>query len=160
MPIDTFRNLRVYQGALETCLQVFEVTKAFPGEERYGLVGQVRRSSRSVCANLAEAWHKRRYPAAFVAKLNDAESEAAETQVWVDMAQRCGYLGEETARRFHIAYDRILARLVKMEQCPERWTLNLLPNTEKGSSPKPTTSVPSPAPQLPSSPARPAKASP
>ncbi len=154
MPIDTYRGLRVYQGALEACLRIFAMTKSFPAEERYGLADQIRRSSRSVCANVAEAWHKRRYPAAFVAKLNDAESEAAETQVWLDVAQRCGYLKDENAHECRLAYGQILAQLVKMEQCPERWTLR--PNsssTKVSKSDRPKSSL-SPAPQLPSSPAR------
>ncbi len=79
-----FRELRVYQNAMEAAMQVFELTKAFPVEEKYSMTDQMRRSSRSVCANLAEAWRKRRYKNAFVAKLSDAESEACETQVWVE----------------------------------------------------------------------------
>src|SRR5881296_4772174 len=91
-PIRHFRDLDVYQNALATGLCVYELTKRFPIEERYALTDQVRRSSRSVCANIAEAWRKRRYEAAFIAKLSDAEGEAAEVQVWVQFAVKCGYL--------------------------------------------------------------------
>ena len=87
-----FRELRVYQNAMDGTMQVFELTKSFPPEERYSMTDQMRRSSRSVCANLAEAWRKRRYEAAFVAKLSDCESEACETQVWLEFAVRCKYL--------------------------------------------------------------------
>ena len=90
-----FRELDVYQGAMSLVMRIFELTKDFPIEERYTLTDQVRRSSRSVCANLAEAWRKRRYQAAFVSKLNDAETEAAETQVHTEIAFRHGYLSQE-----------------------------------------------------------------
>ncbi|MHC5828961.1 MAG: four helix bundle protein, partial [Nostoc sp.] len=78
------QDLKVYQMAFDAAMKIFEVSKKFPVEERYSLTDQIRRSSRSVCANLAEAWRKRRYVAAFVAKLNDGEAEAAETQTWIE----------------------------------------------------------------------------
>jgi four helix bundle protein len=90
-PIRHFRDLDVYQNALAAGLRVYELTKRFPIEERYALTGQARRSSRSVCANIAEAWRKRRYEAAFIAKLSDAEGEAAETQVHLEFAFRHSY---------------------------------------------------------------------
>jgi four helix bundle protein len=86
-----FRALDVYQNAFAAGLRIYELTKRFPGEERYALTDQIRRSSRSVCANIAEAWRKRRYQAAFVAKLSDAEGEAAETQVHLEFAFRQVY---------------------------------------------------------------------
>jgi len=76
---------------MDCAIRIFESTKSFPLEERFSLVDQIRRSSRSVCTNIAEAWRKRRYEAAFVSKLSDAETEAAETQVWSEVAFRCGY---------------------------------------------------------------------
>ena len=85
-------ELQVYQRAFELSMTLFRISKAFPVEERYSLTDQMRRSSRSVCANLAEAWRKRRYKAAFVAKLNDSEAEAAETHVWIQFAVECEYL--------------------------------------------------------------------
>jgi len=81
-----FRELQAYQLATGAAMQLFEVSRSFPREERYSLTDQVRRSSRSVCANMAEAWRKRRYPNAFVNKLSDAEAEAAETQMWIEFA--------------------------------------------------------------------------
>lgn len=118
-----FRELRVYQGAMEAAMQVFELTKAFPVEEKYSMTDQMRRSSRSVCANLAEAWRKRRYKNAFVAKLSDAESEACETQVWVEFAQRCGYFNDPTTQQLDEAYDQIIGQLVKMIQEADKWTI-------------------------------------
>jgi four helix bundle protein len=77
---------------MDTAMEIFELTKSFPPEEKYSMVDQMRRSSRSVCTNIAEAWRKRRYKAAFIAKLSDAESEACETQVWLEFADKCQYL--------------------------------------------------------------------
>src|SRR5579864_6774136 len=90
--IRSYRELDVYQSAMDAAMRVFEITKSFPSEEKYSLVDQVRRSSRSICANLAEAWRKRRYEAHFVSKLSDAESEAEETRVWLEFANKCGYI--------------------------------------------------------------------
>jgi four helix bundle protein len=87
------------------------------------MVDQMRRSSRSVCANLAEAWRKRRYPAAFIAKLNDAESEACETQTWVDIALRCHYLNDLKAAALEASYDQIMAQLVQMIREPHKWII-------------------------------------
>jgi len=83
----------------------------------------MRRSSRSVCANLAEAWRKRRYPKAFVNKLSDAEAEAAETQVWIEFAQHCGYLDAVLARELDSIYETIQGKLVNMLTHPEHWTI-------------------------------------
>jgi len=118
-----FRELRVYQGAMEAAMRVFELTKAFPVEEKYSMTDQMRRSSRSVCANLAEAWRNRRYQNAFVAKLSDAESEACETQVWVEFAQRCGYFNDEITQQLDEAYDQVIGQLVKMIQEADKWTI-------------------------------------
>jgi four helix bundle protein len=90
--IKNHKDLRVYQTAFDAAMKIFEVSKKFPVEERYSLTDQIRRSSRSICANLAEAWRKRRYEGAFVAKLNDCEAEAAETQTWIEFAVKCNYL--------------------------------------------------------------------
>ena len=87
--IRSYRNLRVYQAAMNAAMRIFELSKRFPPEERYSLTDQVRRCSRSVCANIGEAWRKRRYPAHFVSKLSDSETEAEETRVWVEIALRC-----------------------------------------------------------------------
>lgn len=90
--INSVRDLEVYQLSLETAMEIFEITKSFPEEEKYSLTDQVRRSSRSVCTNLAEGWRKRRYKAVFINKLTDASQEAAETQTWLEFALKCNYI--------------------------------------------------------------------
>jgi len=122
--IRSFRDLDVYSNAVNAAMRVFELSRTFPVEERYSLTDQVRRSSRSVCANLAEFWRKRRYEAAFVSKLNDAESEAAETQVWTEVALRCGYWNQKTFVEIDEAYDKILAQLTRMSEEPHKWLLS------------------------------------
>jgi four helix bundle protein len=122
-----FRELHVYQGAFEAAAAVFELTKRFPAEERFSLSDQMRRSSRSVCANIGESWRKRRYPAAFVSKLSDADAEATETQVWLDFALQCGYIAEQTHRDLSVRYDHIAAQLVKMMSAPEQWCNGVAP---------------------------------
>ncbi|MFO7680410.1 MAG: four helix bundle protein [Chloroflexota bacterium] len=116
-------ELDVYQRAFEAAMQVFELSKGFPREETYSLTDQIRRSSRSVCANIAEAWRKRRYEKAFVSKLSDAECEAAETQVWLEFAVKCGYLDRETASELYKIYDTILNTIVGMITHSDSWTL-------------------------------------
>jgi len=121
--INSYKELRVYRNAMEAAMKIFEVTKAFPPEEKYSMVDQMRRSSRSICANLAEAWRKRRYKAAFVAKLNDTESKACETQVWIEFAQRCGYLEESLADELEADYDKIIGQLVTMIGDADKWLI-------------------------------------
>jgi four helix bundle protein len=123
MRIQRHTELDVYKKAFGMAMEVFEQSKAFPKEETYSLTDQIRRSSRSVCANLAEAWRKRRYEAAFIAKLSDSESEAAETQVWLQFAVECGYLDRDRAASFYHAYDEVLRMIVSMIQHPETWTI-------------------------------------
>src|SRR5437867_9106297 len=117
--IRTHRDLEVYCKAFEAAMKLFEASKKFPREETYSLTDQIRRSSRSVCANLAEAWLKRRYKAAFISKLSDAESEAAETQVWIEFAVRCGYLLRGRGTPLYQTYDEILRMLVAMINRPQ-----------------------------------------
>ena len=121
--IRSYRELRVYQAAMDAAMQIFHLTKGFPPEELYSMVDQMRRSSRSVCANLAEAWRKRRYPKHFKSKLSDAEGEAEETRVWVEFALRCEYIDQETAQDLDDQYDKILAQLVHMITHAEQWTI-------------------------------------
>ena len=121
--IRSHEELEVYRLAFEGAMRIFEVSKGFPREETYALTDQMRRSSRSVCANLAEAWRKRRYQAAFVSKLNDAESEAAETQTWIRLAVECRYLPEQTGHDLHQAYDHGIGKLVNMIRNPRPWVL-------------------------------------
>lgn len=104
-------------------MKVFELSKKFPREEMYSLTDQGRRSSRSVAANITEAWRKRRYEAAFVAKLSDAETEAAETQTWLRFAHRCGYLTPDLCLVMEDEYEQIIRMLVSMMTNSEKWTL-------------------------------------
>ena len=122
-PIRHFRDLDVYQNALAVGLRVYELMKRFPNEERYALTDQVRRSSRSVCANIAEAWRKRRYEAAFVAKLSDAESEAAETQVHLEFAFRHRYMANAEFESHDDSYEKINGQLVRMIDQSQKWLI-------------------------------------
>lgn len=122
-PIRSHRELEVYQLAIEASMKIFELSKSFPAEEKFSLTDQIRRSSRSVCANLAEAWRKRRYEGAFLNKLNDSEAEAAETQTWLEFAVKCDYLEPEIARELYKAYDQVLGKLVSMINNPSPWIL-------------------------------------
>jgi four helix bundle protein len=117
------QELDVYKKAFEAAMQIFEISKKFPKDENYSLTDQIRRSSRSVCANLAEAWRKRRYEAAFVSKLSDSEAEAAETQTWLEFAVRCEYLTSEIGRALFKNYDEIIAMLVAMINNSDSWIL-------------------------------------
>jgi len=121
--IRRFSELDVYQLAMDSAMRIFDATKQFPAEERYSLTDQIRRSSRSVCANISEGWRKRRYPRAFVSKLSDADAEAAETQVWLEFASRCGYLDSQLLHELVAIYNNILGKLVVMMNHPENWRL-------------------------------------
>jgi four helix bundle protein len=123
MKIRTHQELEVYREAFGIAMEIFEVSKSFPKEEKYSLTDQIRRSSRSVCANVAEAFRRRRYPNSFVSKLNDAKAEAAETQTWLEFAGNCKYVEPEYAARATGRYDAIIGRLVVMSNQPESWTL-------------------------------------
>jgi len=122
------RDLEVYKLAFEAAMQVFHLSKAFPKTETYSLTDQMRRSSRSVCANLAEAWRKRRYEAAFVSKLSDSEAEAGETQTWIEFAVECEYVDRKAARRLYKTNNQILGKLVTIIGRPEPW---LMPRVNK-----------------------------
>jgi four helix bundle protein len=122
----TFRShkeLDVYQLAFKTSMVIFHFSKSFPKDEIYSLTSQIRRSSRSVSANIAEAFRKRRYEKAFVSKLSDSEAEAAETQVWLDYSLECGYLSVADYSKLYNDYDNILGKLVNMIHQPEKWSL-------------------------------------
>lgn len=121
--IKGFRELRVYRLAVEAAMEIFELTKTFPPEEKFSMVDQVRRSSRSICANLAESWRKRRYKAHFISKISDAEGEAEETRVWLELAFLCKYINQNTFNILDDKYDHILAQLVKMSANADQWTL-------------------------------------
>ena len=121
--IRSYKELRVYQAAIDAAMRIFEITKRFPHEEKFSMVDQMRRSSRSVCANIGEAWRKRRYPAHFQSKLSDSEGEAEETRVWMDLALRCGYVSPTEADEIDQTYDGILGQLVRMIDHPEQWMI-------------------------------------
>ena len=121
--VQSHEDLEVFQLAFKAAMRVFELSKQFPREETYSLTDQIRRSSRSVCSNIAEAWRKRRYEAAFVSKLNDAEAEAAETQTWSRFAVECGYHSPEVGEELQQLYDQIIGKLVRMIIRPEPWLM-------------------------------------
>lgn len=121
--IRTHRDLDVYRRAFESAMKVFGESKRFPKEEVYSLTDQIRRSSRSVCANLTEAWRKRRYEAAFISRLSDAETEAGETQTWIEFAVHCGYWDRATGAQLYAAYNAIIRTIVGMINHPKSWTI-------------------------------------
>ena len=120
-PITSFKQLRVYQRAFEMAMQLFGCSKQWPKEERYALTDQIRRSSRSVCSNIAEAWFKRRYPNHFVSTLSDVGMEASETLVWIDFAVDCQYMTEQKADSLRRQCRAIIGGLTKMIARPEQW---------------------------------------
>ena len=126
--ITRHNELDVFKEAMKAAMELYELNKRFPPEERYSLTDQVRRSSRSVCANLAEAWRKRRYRAAFISKICDCEAEPAETQVWLEFASRCGYVQRDDAASLYQTYDRITRTLVGMRIHADKWTFPKPPN--------------------------------
>lgn len=130
--VKVHKDLIVYQKAFSAAMEIFQLSKLFPAEEKYSLTDQIRRSSRSVNANIAEAWRKRRYEKSFISKLNDADGEAAETQNWLDFANACKYIDEKTYLELYKKYDEVLAIIVSMTVNSEKWTF---PAT-KNSNPK------------------------
>jgi len=121
--IRSHKDLKVYQLAYEAALEIHELTKTFPSEEKYSLTDQMRRSSRSVCANIAEAWRKRRYQKNFNSKLSDSEAEAGETQVWLDMSLSFRYIDSKTHSFMYDKYEHIIAMLINISNQPEKWTI-------------------------------------
>jgi four helix bundle protein len=116
-------QLEVFEIAFRAANLVFKLSKDLPVEERYSLTDQIRKSSRSVCANIAEGWRKRRYKAAFQSSLNVAEAEAAETQTWLRFAVECGYVGNNEAADLITTYDAVIGKLVVMINNPNPWLL-------------------------------------
>jgi four helix bundle protein len=121
--ITSHRDLAVYGKAFDAAMVIHDLSRKFPVEERYSLTDQIRRASRSVCANLAEAWRKRRYQAAFVSKLNDVEGEAAETQVWIEFAVQTGNAPRDACRKLYRTYDEILRTIVGMINHADTWLI-------------------------------------
>jgi four helix bundle protein len=127
MLIKSHRDLEVYKRSLDLSMAIWELTKKFPAEERYALTDQMRRSSRSVGANITEAWRKRRYEASFVHRINDAEAEAAETQHWIEVAKLCKHIPAASADELDAEYERLIASLVTMIRQSHKWTLKPRP---------------------------------
>jgi four helix bundle protein len=121
--ISSYKDLRVFQNAMNVAMKIFQLTEKFPPEEKYSLTDQIRRSSRSVCSNITRAWRKRRFKTPFIAKLNDSEGEACETQVWVEFARQCNYLDDDACKDLDSAYDQIMGQLVKMMNQPDKWLI-------------------------------------
>lgn len=121
--IKSHSDLRVYKLSFESGMEIYKLTKNFPKDETYSLTDQIRRSSRSVSGNIAEAWRKRRYDKAFISKLNDSEGEAAETQVWLEYALSCEYISKDSFEKLNENYEYILGMLVNMSRNPEKWNL-------------------------------------
>ena len=119
--VTDYRDLRVYKRAFSASMQIFEASKWWPPEEKYALTDQIRRSSRSICANIGEARFKRRYPKHFVSKISDAASEASETLVWIEFAEASGHLDTEEANALEETLRIIPGGLVKMMSNPESW---------------------------------------
>ncbi len=121
--IRSHRDLDVYRDAVDAAMRIFEHTRQFPKEEVFSLTSQIRRSSRSVVSNFVEAWRKRRYEAAFISKLSDAEAEAAETQVHIEFAVKCGYLKRADGAELYRTYERLIRTLVGMIHHADRWLI-------------------------------------
>jgi len=117
----TLKDLTVYRKSFELAMQIFEITKMFPAEEKFSLVSQIRRSSRAVCANLAEGYRKRQYPAHFVAKISDADMENTETRVWFDFSLSCGYINNTTYDELVTINSDIGKLLNHMINFPEKY---------------------------------------
>ena len=123
MIVKTHRDLEVYKLAFNTALEIFEICKSFPPDEKYSLTDQIRRSSRSVCANLAEAYRKRKYEKHFISKLSDSEAEAGESQVWLEFASAHKYIDNLQFEALFDKYDHIISMLVKMQNNSKTWII-------------------------------------
>lgn len=123
MRLKSHKELIVFKSAIQLAIRIHELSKNFPPEEKYSLTDQIRRSSRSVAANIAEEFRKRRYPKSFVSKLSDGEGEIAETQVWLYFIGTFGYLDSSVTAELDDQYEHLLAQLVTMIQRPEKWSM-------------------------------------
>jgi len=116
-----FRDLDVYRRAFKAAMEIFEITKTFPSEEKYSMVDQVRRASRSVCSNIAEGWRKRKYEPVFCNKMTDSMQEASETQCWLEFALACRYISKEIFFRLDNEYENIIGMLTSMESKSDKF---------------------------------------
>jgi len=140
--IKSFRELQVWQRAMDNAMEVFQLSKKFPADERYSMTDQIRRAARSVPANLAEAWRRRRYEKAFISKMNDAETEASETQTWLELALRHNYITIQEAAKLDARYEHLLAQIVTMITQPDKWILQPRPISGSSSPRLPVTQSP------------------
>ena len=125
MQINSANDLKVYQEAYALAMEIFEISKSWPKEEKYSLTDQIRRASRSVCSNLREAWSKRRYEAHFISKLTDADGENAETDTWLQFAKDCGYLALADYKRLSEKCNSVGKMLGSILLKPEPFLLRL-----------------------------------
>ena len=116
-----FKDLSIYKKSFENAMDIFQITKRFPGDEKYGLTSQIRRSSRSVCANMAEGYRKRRYKAHFISKLTDSDMENTETMVWIDFAFSCGYIDKDLQIKLYERSEEIGKILSYMIDNPDKF---------------------------------------
>jgi four helix bundle protein len=121
--IKTHKDLIVYKMAFQSAIEIYQITKSFPKEETYSLTDQIRRSSRSVCSNIAEAYRRRIYPKSFIAKLTDCVAEASETITWLDFALEFKYLGDIQYQSMLLQYDHIIGKLIVMSRQAEKWKI-------------------------------------
>ena len=121
--IQTHKELKVFKVSYKAALDIYQLTKSFPKEERFSLTDQIRRSSRSVPANIAEAWRKRRYPKSFISKLSDSEAEAAEVQVWLDFSLDFNYISVDIHKELYEMYDHVLSMITIMQKQVDKWTI-------------------------------------
>ena len=122
MAIDNFRELTVYKKAFSLSMEIFHLSKKFPNEEKFGLISQIRRSSRSVCSTIGEGYRKRKYPAHFVSKATDSDMENGETQVWLDFALACEYIKQDEYKELFTQTEEIGKLLNHMINFPEKYT--------------------------------------
>jgi len=116
-----FRELLAYQKGFQLAMEIFEISKTFPKEEKYSLTDQIRRSSRSVCANIGEGYRKRQYPAHFISKLSDSDMENTETQVWLDFSLSCEYFSQQVHQQLTEKSEEVGKLLSYMIQNPEKF---------------------------------------
>jgi four helix bundle protein len=116
-----FKSLKVYLLSYQLAMEIFNISKNFPKEETYSLTNQIRRSSRSVCANITEAYRKRRYPKNFTSKISDADGEASETSVWIDFAKDCKYINEQIHELLIKRYEEVGKILGSMADNPGKF---------------------------------------
>jgi four helix bundle protein len=119
--IKHFRDLEVYKRGFAAAMEIFQMTKSFPADEKYSLVDQIRRASRSVCANLAEGWRKRKYIAVFKNKVTDSMQEASETQCWLEFSLACGYIQRPLFDKLDNEYEEIISMLNSMEMNAQKF---------------------------------------